>query len=72
MGFIRQQEERIAMQFLAWRYEKMNMAAPPEQELQKQAKAIVDDAHRIGKERGSNVLTIIKELINNIKKDKGL
>ena len=64
MGFIRRQEERMTMQFLTWKYQKSNMALPPETELKKQASKIVDEAHGIAKERGSNVLSIIKELIN--------
>ena len=63
MGFIRQQEERVAIQFLKWRFQKLNMTLPPDSELQKQASKIVDDAHRVARERGSNVMEIIKELI---------
>lgn len=63
MGFIRRQEERMAIQFLMWRYQKMNVPSPSDSELQKQAGKIVDDAHRVARERGSNVLSIIKELI---------
>ena len=70
MGFIRRQEERMTIQFLTWKYQKSNMALPPESELQKQASQIVDDAHRIAKERGSNVLSILKELTGNYLKPK--
>ena len=63
MGFIRQQEERVTIQFLKWRLQKLNMALPPDSELQRQASEIVDDAHRVARERGSNVMEIIKELI---------
>ena len=62
MGFIRRQEERMTIQFLTWKYQKSNIALPSESELQKQASQIVDDAHRIALERGSNVLSILKEL----------
>jgi hypothetical protein len=65
MGFIRRQEERMTIQFLTWKYQKSNTALPPEEELQKQAGKIVDEAHRIAKERGSNVLSILKELTGN-------
>ncbi len=68
MGFIRRQEERMTIQFLIWRYNKMNMAVPPDSELQKQADRIVDDAHRVARERGKNVLSIIKELIGKYTK----
>ena len=70
MGFIRKQEERMTMQFLTWKYQKSNMALPPESELQKQASKIVDEAHRIAKERGSNVMSILKELTGKYFKPK--
>ena len=62
MGFIRRQEERMTIQFLTWKYQKSNIALPSESALQKQASQIVDDAHRVARERGSNVLSILKEL----------
>ena len=63
MGFIRRQEEKMTIQFLTWKYQKADMPVPPVSELKKQAGQIVDEAHRIAKERGSNVLSIVKELI---------
>ncbi|MGD9162819.1 MAG: hypothetical protein PVG39_30715 [Desulfobacteraceae bacterium] len=71
MGFIRRQEERMTIQFLTWKYQKANMALPPESELQKQASKIVDEAHRIARERGSNVMSILKELTGKYFKPKG-
>ncbi|NLD38947.1 MAG: hypothetical protein GX654_18970 [Desulfatiglans sp.] len=71
MGFIRRQEERMTIQFLQWKYQKMNMVIPPEAELEKQAVRIVDDAHRIARERGSNVMSILKELAGSYIKPKG-
>ena len=68
MGFFRQQEERLAMRFLSWQYEKLKMPNPGEVELKQQAAKIVDEAHRIGRERGQNVVSIIKELISDLKK----
>lgn len=65
MGFIRRQEERMAIQFLTWKYQKMNLEVPKDSELQKHASKIIDDAHRIARERGSNVISIIKELVRN-------
>jgi hypothetical protein len=65
MGFIRRQEERMAIQFLTWKYQKMNLEVPADSELQKHAGKIIDDAHRIARERGSNVISIIKELVKN-------
>lgn len=70
MGFIRQQEERMAMRLLAWQYQRMKVAVPAEPELERRAAKLVDDAHRIAKERGRNVLSIIKELVEDLKKKK--
>ncbi len=69
MGFIRRQEERLAIRFLVWQYQRMNLVVPPPSELQRKAGKIVDDAHRIARERGGNVISIIKELIDDLKKD---
>ena len=69
-GLIRRQEENLAIRFLQWKYEKNNFVVPPISELQRQASNIVDDAHRIARERGRNVISIIKELIGDMKKDK--
>ena len=68
MSFFRQQEERLAVRFLSWQYQKLDMSIPEEAELKRQAAKIVDEAHRIGRERGRNVVSIIKELISDLKK----
>jgi len=68
MGIFRQQEERLAVRFLNWRYQKLNMPVPDDAELKLQASKIVTDAHRIARERGRNVIAIIKDLVNEIKK----
>jgi hypothetical protein len=67
-GFFRQQEERMALRLLAWQYQRLKMAIPGEEEMQRQAAQLVDDAHRIAKERGRNVMAIIKEMVEDIKK----
>ena len=68
MGFIRQQEERLAVRFLTWQYQKLNKPLPDNAELERQATIIVEEAHRIGRERGRNVISIMKELVNELKK----
>jgi hypothetical protein len=68
MGFIRRQEIQLAIKFLIWQYQKANIPAPEHSALEQQAGKIVDDAHRIARERGSNVLSIIKELASDFKK----
>ncbi len=68
MGFIRQQEERLAARFLTWQYEKLKKPIPPEADLGSQAARIVEEAHRIARQRGRNVVSIVKDLIEDIKK----
>ena len=68
MGFIRQQEEKLAMRFLSWQYEKLQKPIPAEAELELQAVQIVAEAHDIARKRGRNVMSIIKDLIAEIKK----
>ena len=68
MGFIRQQEEKLAVRFLSWQYEKLKKPIPDEADLANQAARIVEEAHRIARERGRNVVSIIKDLIAEIKK----
>jgi hypothetical protein len=68
MGFFRQQEEKLAMRFLAWQYQKLKIPAPPEAELARQASKIVDEAHHIARQRGSNVVAIMKDLISDLMK----
>lgn len=70
MGFIRQQEERLALRLLIWQYQRMNIPVPPMEELQQQAAKLVEDAHRIARERGRNVISILKEMIGDLKQRK--
>jgi hypothetical protein len=57
MGFFRQQEEKLAI-------------IPDDAELARQATRIVEEAHKIARERGSNVMSIMKELIADLKQKK--
>jgi len=70
IGFIRRQEERLAIRFLVWKYQRMNLVVPAISNLQNQAGKIVDDAHRIARERGGNIISIIKELVDDLKKSR--
>jgi len=67
MGFIRQQEEKLAVRLLTWRYQKMDITVPAMSELQRQAAKLVEDAHRIARERGRNVISIMKDLVDDLK-----
>ncbi len=68
IGFIRQQEQKLAVRLLAWHYEKNAIAMPSPSELKQQADRLVNDAHHIARERGRNVMSIIKDLVADIKK----
>jgi len=70
MGFFRQQEEKIAIRFLTWQYQKLDQPVPDDAELARQAARIVEEAHQIARERGSNVMAIMKDLIADIKKNR--
>jgi hypothetical protein len=70
MGFIRQQEEKLAVRFLSWQYENLKRPIPDEAELANQAAKIVEEAHDIARKRGRNVMSIIKDLIADIKNGK--
>lgn len=70
MGFIRQQEKRMAVRLLTWQYQRMNVPVPAMEELEQQAGRFVEDAHRIARERGRNVMSILKEMIGDLKQKK--
>ena len=70
MGFIRNQEEKIAAKFLRWQYEKQKLSLPAEADLMPQTVRIVDEAHRIARERGGNLFEIMKELVREFLKKK--
>ena len=71
MGFIRQQEERLAVRLLIWQYQRLKIPEPAMEALEKQAARFVEDAHRIARDRGRNVVSILKEMITDIKKGGG-
>jgi hypothetical protein len=48
----------------------MNISVPAIEELEHQAANLVEDAHRIARERGRNVMSILKEMIADIKNKK--
>jgi hypothetical protein len=68
MGFIRDQEERLVIGLLTSKYQKKNLPVPDISELKRQAARIVDEAHGIARERGKNVLSIIKDMAEEIRK----
>jgi len=70
VGFFRQQEKRLALRLLIWQYQRMNVPVPAMEELEQQAARFVEDAHRIARERGRNVISILKEMIGDFKQKK--
>ena len=68
MGFIRRQEERLVISLLMRQYGKRDIPPPELAELKHQSSDIIDEAHRIARERGKNVLSIMKELVADLKK----
>jgi hypothetical protein len=70
MGFIRNQEEMLAAKFLRWQYERQKLPLPAEADLMALTGRIVDEAHRIARERGGNLLEIMKELVSDFLKKK--
>jgi len=67
MGFIRDQEERLVVGLLTAKYQKKNLPVPDISELKRQAAIIVDEAHGIARERGKNVLSIVKDMAEDLK-----
>ncbi len=68
MGFFRKQEEQMALRCLRWHYSKSDQPEPDEDILRRKASEVVEDAHRIAAQRGRNVLGILKEMLEDIKK----
>jgi len=58
----------MAVRLLTWRYQKMNITVPSMPELERQAAKLVDDAHKIARERGRNVISIMKDLVDDLKR----
>jgi len=68
MGFIKNQQVKAAIRLLAWQYERNGQSLPEAVILEQHARQLVDDAHRIARERGGNVLSIIKEMVAEMRR----
>ena len=68
MNFFRKQEVRLTVKLLKWHYGRQQLELPGEKMLEIQAEDLVDDAHRIARDRGKNVLEILKDLVRDLKK----
>ena len=68
MGFLKKQQVKAAIRLLAWQYERNGQPLPEKVLLQEHARQLVDDAHRIARERGGNVLSILKEMVAEMRR----
>lgn len=68
MGFLKNQQVRAAIRLLAWQHEKSGQPLPEAAVLERHARQLVDDAHRIARVRGGHVLSILKEMISEIRR----
>ena len=66
MGFIRNQEEKLAAKILRWQYEKQKLPLPAEADLMTQTARIVEEAHRIARKRGGNLFEIMKAVVRDL------
>jgi hypothetical protein len=68
MGFWREQEEKMTVRLLQWHFERQGQAIPSGERLKQQAADLVDEAHRVAKKRGQNVIVILKDLVNDLRR----
>ncbi len=68
MGFWRQQEEKMAVRLLQWHFQRRGEKAPVGTDLERMASDLVSKAHQVAKERGQNVLVILKELVEDLRR----
>ncbi len=68
MGFWRQQEERMAARLLQWHFERQGEKLPDSEVLQRMAADLVTKAHEVAKRRGQNVMVILKELVEDLRR----
>ena len=68
MGFFRKQGEKVAIRLLAWQYQRMGKPLLPYSEMEKLAAQLVEDAHQIAKDRGGNIVSILKDLVGELRK----
>ena len=68
MGFWRQQEEKMAVRLLQWHFQRRGEKAPVDEDLDRMASDLVSKAHQVAKERGQNVLVILKELVEDLRR----
>ncbi len=68
MGFWRQQEQKMAIRLLQWHFQRRGETPPAGEALQRMAADLVTKAHEVAKKRGQNVLVILKELVDDLRR----
>ena len=68
MGFLKNQQVKVAIRLMAWQYERNGQPLPEKPLLEGHARQLVEDAHRIARERGGNVLSILKEMVTEMRR----
>lgn len=58
----------MAQRLLRWQYDRLKQPIPSDEIIGQQAARLVDEAHRIAKKSGRNILAIIKDLIADLRK----
>ena len=68
MGFIRRQEEKLAARLIQWHQQQHADTPLSQGELSQKASFLVDEAHRVARHRGQNLLAIMKEMVADVLK----
>jgi hypothetical protein len=68
MGFIRRQEQKMAARLILWHQSQKDLPPLSPDELAQKSSALVEEAHRVARHRGKNVLTIMKEMVADVMK----
>ena len=68
MGFIKEQQVKAAIYLLTRQYEKKGSPLPERALLERHARQLVDDAHGIARERGGTILSILKEMMTDLRR----
>lgn len=61
LDHLRQSELRLAKSILRWKFQKEGLPLPNNSELDAAASRLLDEARKIAKKRGKNLLDILKE-----------
>ena len=68
MGFIRNKKINLARRLLAHQYDQRGLPRPTPEDLLRQAAAVVDEASRIARQRGRNMLEILQDLVRDLRR----